>query len=57
MATSVRSGGAEDALTAIEPLFSRVTPRLPPVQFTGTASATYNMAAGSPIRPPSPAAC
>ena len=34
MATTVRSGGAGDALTAIEPLFSRVTPRLPPVQLS-----------------------
>jgi 2-aminoadipate transaminase len=48
MATTVRSGGTGDSLTAIEPLFSRVTPRLPPVQFTGTAGATYNMGGGQP---------
>ena len=48
MATTVERPGAGDALGAIEPLFSRVSPALPPVQFTGTAGARYNMGAGQP---------
>jgi 2-aminoadipate transaminase len=48
MATTVERPGAGDALGAIEPLFSRVSPALPPVQFTGTAGARYNMGGGQP---------
>ena len=53
---TVRSDAPDD-LTAIEPLFSRVTPRLPPVQFIGTTGARYNMGGGQPDPPPSPARC
>src|SRR5437867_3130152 len=41
-------GAAADALQAIEPLFSRIAPALPPVQFTGTTGARYNMGGGQP---------
>ncbi|HEX2516428.1 MAG TPA: PLP-dependent aminotransferase family protein [Chloroflexota bacterium] len=41
-------GDASDDLKAIEPLFSRVTPPLPPVQFTGSTGVSYNMAGGQP---------
>ena len=37
-----------NALGAIEPLFSRVAPPLPPVQFIGTVGARYNMGGGQP---------
>ncbi|MBI3972279.1 MAG: PLP-dependent aminotransferase family protein [Chloroflexi bacterium] len=37
-----------DVIAAIEPLFSRIAPALPPVQFTGTTGARYNMGAGQP---------
>jgi 2-aminoadipate transaminase len=36
------------AVAAIEPLFSRVSAPLPPIQFTGTAGARYNMGGGQP---------
>jgi len=39
---------AEDALAALDPLFSRIAPALPPVQFTGSTAARYNMGAGQP---------
>ena len=48
MATTVEQPAAADALRAIEPLFSRIAPALPPVQFTGTTGAKYNMGAGQP---------
>jgi 2-aminoadipate transaminase len=52
MATTVRrpggSGSEAHVLATIEPLFSRVAPPLPPVQFTGTEGARYNMGAGQP---------
>jgi 2-aminoadipate transaminase len=41
-------GDASDDLKAIEPLFSRVTPPLPPVQFIGSTGARYNMGGGQP---------
>jgi 2-aminoadipate transaminase len=42
------ASAAQDALQAIEPLFSRIAPALPPVQFTGTTGARFNMGAGQP---------
>jgi len=37
-----------DALSEIESLFSRISAPLPPIQFTGTTGARYNMGAGQP---------
>jgi 2-aminoadipate transaminase len=52
MATTARrpaeGGPPASALQAIEPLFSRVSPPLAPVQFTGAVGARYNMGAGQP---------
>src|SRR3954471_9616915 len=50
MATTTErpASNAQDALRAIEPLFSRIAPALPPVQFTGTTGAKYNMGGGQP---------
>lgn len=42
------SNGAAATLEAIQPLFSRVALPLPPIQFTGTTGARYNMGAGQP---------
>jgi 2-aminoadipate transaminase len=49
MATTIeRPTTREDALAAIAPLFSRISAPLPPIQFTGTTGARYNMAGGQP---------
>ena len=39
---------AGDALTEIDSLFSRISAPLPPIQFTGTVGARYNMGGGQP---------
>jgi len=38
----------KSSLEAIQPLFSRIAPALPPVQFTGTTGARFNMGGGQP---------
>ncbi len=52
MATTVQRPMQPDdlvnALPAVEPLFSRVAPSLPPVQFTGSVGSRYNMGGGQP---------
>ena len=48
MTAVVNSSKAGDALSEIEPLFSRIAAPLTPVQFTGTVGARYNMGAGQP---------
>lgn len=48
MTAVVDSSKAGDALTEIEPLFSRIAAPLTPIQFTGTVGARYNMGGGQP---------
>jgi 2-aminoadipate transaminase len=40
--------GAQQTLEAIDPLFSRVSAPMAPIQFTGATGARYNMGAGQP---------
>src|SRR5688572_29960077 len=48
MTAVVEPAQTDDALSEIEPLYSRIAAPLTPIQFTGTVGARYNMGGGQP---------